>query len=58
MTSTKKDILEWVKERLASVPDDAQMEVKIVMGVLARRLACGSMTISIEQYINQQRERR
>ena len=32
MTSTKKDILEWVKERLASVPDDAQMEVKIVMG--------------------------
>tara|TARA_R100000353_G_scaffold52727_1_gene42034 strand:+ start:1731 stop:1865 length:135 start_codon:yes stop_codon:yes gene_type:complete len=32
MANTKKDILEWVKERLASVPDDAQMEVKIVMG--------------------------
>ena len=32
MANTKKDILEWVKERLASVPDDAQMEGKIVMG--------------------------
>ena len=27
MADTKKDILEWVKERLASVPDDAEMTV-------------------------------
>jgi hypothetical protein len=29
MTDTKKDILEWVKERLASVPDDAEMTVRV-----------------------------
>ena len=32
MAATKKDILEWVKERLASVPDDAEMVVNIEMG--------------------------
>ena len=32
MRGTKKDILEWVKERLASVPDDARMVVNIEMG--------------------------
>ncbi len=29
MADTKKDILEWVKERLASVPDDAEMTVRV-----------------------------
>ena len=29
MADTKKDILEWVKERLESVPDDAEMTVRV-----------------------------
>ena len=32
MADTKKDILEWVKERLASVTDDAEMVVTSEMG--------------------------
>jgi len=34
MTNTKKDILEWVKVRLAGVPDDAEMEVNIMLSYL------------------------
>jgi len=34
MADTKKDILEWVMLRLASVPDDAQMEVNIMLSYL------------------------